>query len=257
MALWKLSSFLFYLCISSFLDAKCRVAFLPQKLFAPDEWSRVLAFPPHHIAPLVELQGKVSMALDPFRKTVVHDCLAARSDGNRHVQLHASRLGNPCNNLLLVLRGCCKLPWLFCFFSFFFFFFHILLLAQQFLRHKEREVSILNTHGPHLGVQEALDRFPDRVAPWAKDVTARDLVVLDELPLHHHIFVPFLEIFLILLEFQCPSCSVSSCSSNRPWRSCCCCCSRSFPNFHNLSANQSRGPDSCRQRRVFFIQQEP
>lgn len=144
---------LLYLCIRFFLCGERRVSFLPQKLSASDEGSRILELPSHDVAPLVELQGKISVSADPLREARVHDRLACGTDCNRDFEIRASGFGHPCD---FRCESC-----------------HMLLLfAQGFLVHEEWEVGVVDSHGLDLCVQEALDGFPDGIGPWSKDVAA-------------------------------------------------------------------------------------
>jgi len=63
------------------------VALLPQELSCSDERSWMLELPSDDICPLVQLQRKISMTLDPFSICRVHDGLTCRTNSNRLVQL--------------------------------------------------------------------------------------------------------------------------------------------------------------------------
>jgi hypothetical protein len=63
------------------------MAFLPEKFSRAQEGLRMLELPTHHRIPLVELEGKISMAADPFGIIWVHDGFGCGTDGYFLVKL--------------------------------------------------------------------------------------------------------------------------------------------------------------------------
>jgi hypothetical protein len=58
------------------------MAFLPEEFSGSDEWSWMLELPSDDIGPLIEFEGKVSVALDPVGISWIHDGLTGWPDGN-------------------------------------------------------------------------------------------------------------------------------------------------------------------------------
>jgi hypothetical protein len=56
-----------------------------------------------------------------------------------------------------------------------------LLTMKSSMRNEQRKVAILYAHISDFGIHVRLDLFPDKVRPWSKNVTTRDIVVFDEL----------------------------------------------------------------------------
>ncbi len=73
------------------------MAFLPEEFSGSDERSGVLEFPSDDVGPLVELEWKVSVALDPVGIGWIHDGLTGGSDGDGFSEVRFTRLGDPCN----------------------------------------------------------------------------------------------------------------------------------------------------------------
>jgi hypothetical protein len=73
------------------------VTFLPKEFSGSDKWSGVLEFPSDDVGPLVQLQRKITMALDPLGVSIVHDGFRSRSDSNRLFELGVAVSGDPCD----------------------------------------------------------------------------------------------------------------------------------------------------------------
>ena len=66
------------------------VSLLPKELSGPGEGSWMLELPSDDIGPLVQLEWKVSVALDPVGIGWVHDCLAGWTNGDWLAQIAAT-----------------------------------------------------------------------------------------------------------------------------------------------------------------------
>jgi hypothetical protein len=73
------------------------MSFLPEEFSGSDERSGVLKFPSDNVGPLVELEWKVSVALNPVSVGWIHDGLTGRSDGDGFSEVGFTGLGDPCN----------------------------------------------------------------------------------------------------------------------------------------------------------------
>lgn len=114
----------------------------------------------HHVAPLVEPDGQVSVRLHPLRIRRIHDCFTGRTNGNGFCQLCFARSCNPSN-----LWG--KVG-------------HVRLLRLQgALGHEHGEVAVLHAQLLDLGVEEVLDGLPDGKGPGTEDVAATHIVVFN------------------------------------------------------------------------------
>ena len=66
------------------------VPLLPEKLSRSQERSGILELPTHNIAPLVDLQRKISVTANPFREERIHDRFTSRADSDRLGQIGLS-----------------------------------------------------------------------------------------------------------------------------------------------------------------------
>ena len=67
---------------SVFLGNMCCVAFLPEEFAGAEERLRVLKFPADDRIPLIQFEGEISVAADPFCVVGVHDSLGGWADGD-------------------------------------------------------------------------------------------------------------------------------------------------------------------------------
>lgn len=107
------------------------MAFLPQKFAGAEEGGWELEFPSDNITPLVELQRKVSMRLDPIREGWVHDCFRSWTDGDWLGEISVTTLGDPGDFRSKSLNV-------------------VLFLFQSFFGYKKWEVAILNAQFQNL-----------------------------------------------------------------------------------------------------------
>jgi hypothetical protein len=73
------------------------VALLPEELSCADKGGWVFKLPSDNVGPLVEQEGQITMAVDPLRKTRVHNGLRSGSDRNRFGKIGLTTFGDPCN----------------------------------------------------------------------------------------------------------------------------------------------------------------
>lgn len=55
-----------------------------------------------------------------------------------------------------------------------------LFTMQSSMRHEQRKVTVLHSHLGDFSIDISLDLFPEKVSPWTKNVTSRDIVVLNQ-----------------------------------------------------------------------------
>ena len=130
--------------ICFFFSSMRSVAFLPKEFPCSDERSRVLEFPSDDIRPLIEKQGEVSMWMDPFGISRVHDGLTSGTDGDWFRHLTLSTLCNPSNFRRKSLDV-------------------TLFFVQCSFGHKHREIAVLNANFFYSLINKALDLLPNEV----------------------------------------------------------------------------------------------
>ena len=133
----------------------------------------------HHVVPLVQLDGKVSVGLDPLGVGRVHHCLAGWPHRYGLGQVRVPGLGHPGN-----LGG--EVGDV------------VLLLLQGSVGHEDGEITILDSELLDLGVEEVPDGLPDSEGPGTEDVAAGDVVVLHHLGLGEDLGVPVGQVLLLL-----------------------------------------------------------
>jgi hypothetical protein len=118
-----------------------------------------------------DLEREVAVRLDPLGERGVHDSLTGWANGNGLSQSGLAGAGYPGNlwgkvgNVVLAhvrwerdeVKTC-------------------LLALQSGLRHKEREVGVLNSQSLDLGVKKVMDELPDAIGPGTKHIAAADLI---------------------------------------------------------------------------------
>jgi hypothetical protein len=58
------------------------MTFLPKEFSSSNEGSRVLEFPSDNVSPLIKAKGKISVRVNPFGVTRVHDGFTCGSDSD-------------------------------------------------------------------------------------------------------------------------------------------------------------------------------
>ena len=150
------------------------VPFLPEELGGAEEEAGA-HLPPDHVAPLVDEEREVAVALDPLREHRVDDRLGGRTDhqgllehlppADRH---HRDLRGEPFD----VLR----------------------LLGEEALRDEEGEVGVLVSRGLEHPVEGLLHLLPDGIAVGTDDHAAAHRAVIGQLGLRDQLVVPGAEV---------------------------------------------------------------
>lgn len=110
---------------------------------------------------MINFDWQIPMRLNPFSKEGVHHGLRGWTDSDWLGQLGLAGLGNPSNFRSKV--GDVSL-----------------LSLQGLIGDKDRKIGIADSQLLDLLVKEGLDKLPDRISPGTENVTARDVVVLNE-----------------------------------------------------------------------------
>jgi hypothetical protein len=121
--------------ISFLLGQVSSVTFLPQELASTKERLRVLEFPSNNRAPLVDLQGQITMGSDPLGKVRIHDSFGGRANSNGLFQIVLSCSGDPSDFRSETFNM-------------------ILLSLQNLVGNKHGEVSIFYTHLNNSGIEK-------------------------------------------------------------------------------------------------------
>ena len=150
------------------------MALLPQELGGPQEQPGP-QFPAHHVGPLVQQQGQVTVALDPLGQERVDDRLAGGPDDDRLLQLLAATVGDHRQLGAETLN--------------------VLGLAPEVaLGDEQREVGVLRPRRLDAGVDLGLHALPDGVAVRPDDDRAPDRAALGQFRLGQDVLVPLGEI---------------------------------------------------------------
>mmetsp|Transcript_64495 Transcript_64495/g.140417 ORF Transcript_64495/g.140417 Transcript_64495/m.140417 type:complete len:214 (-) Transcript_64495:520-1161(-) len=144
---------------------------LPEELPRAQERRCLLHLPSHNAAPLVELDGEISVGLHPIGVRSVHGRLARGTDSHWLFDVLVAELRHPGQLRREVVEV-------------------VLLLLNVALRDEHGEVAVLNPNQLDLGVQPALNELPDPVGPLPQDEAALHRVGLDQLSLLNHLLVP-------------------------------------------------------------------
>ena len=163
--------------------------FLPEELGGAEEEAGA-HLPAHDVAPLVDQDGQVAIALDPLRVHGADDGLGRRSDDERLLE-HGLGIGDEravrrmdepvvCDDRALLREAL-----------------HVFgLLLQEGLGDEQREVGIAVARLLEHGVEVALDVLPDRVAPRLDDHAPTDGRVLGEVGGADDLLVPLRVVFV-------------------------------------------------------------
>jgi len=160
-----------------FAEARSSLAALYFEEFErAEEWPRT-HLPPDDVRPLIDLQRKIAMRVDPFRERRVHDRLARRADVEFFGELLPSAMRH--HRAL----GCEA--------------FHvILLLVEERLGDEERKVAVLDAERLDAPIQVLLDRLPQRVPVRLEDDATFHVSMLGEIGLGDDVEVPLGEVLL-------------------------------------------------------------
>lgn len=120
--------------------------------------------PADDAAPLVQLDGEVSVRLDPVGVRRIHRRLARGTDRHGLLDLGVAELRDHGQ-----LRG--EVAEV------------VGLLLHVALGDEHGEVAILNPHLLNLGVEPPLDELPNPVGPWPQNEATLDRILLDQLRL--------------------------------------------------------------------------
>lgn len=161
--------------VSLFTCSMSSVTFLPQEFSSSDKRSGVLEFPSYYISPLVQAKRQVSVRVDPFSVTWIHNGFWGGSDSNGFLQIGFSWLGNPGNFWSETGNV-----------GFF--------LAEGGVCHKHGEVTVGNTVFLESWVEETLDVFPDEVGQRSQNVATWNFIVFNHFTLSNNLLVPLREI---------------------------------------------------------------
>src|SRR5215212_7308805 len=134
------------------------VAFLPEELGGAQERARDL-LPAHYVAPLVDKDGQVAVALHPVAVELADDALRGRPDRQALLEFLAPPDRHPCE---FRVEGLDDLS----------------LLLQVALRDEQREIGVVVPGRLEAGVEVGLDELPDRVpiGPYCEGAAHRPVV---------------------------------------------------------------------------------
>ena len=150
------------------------VALLPQELGGPQEEAGP-QFPAHHVGPLVQEEGEVTVALDPLGQERVDDRLASGPDDDRLLELLAAPVGHYGQLGAETLNVFGFAP-------------------EVALGDEQREVSILRPGRLDAGVDLGLHALPDGIPVGPDDDRAPHRSSLGQLGLGQDVLVPLGEI---------------------------------------------------------------
>ena len=160
------------------------VALLPQELRRPEEHAGA-HLPPHHVRPLVAQYGQVAVALDPVLVRAPDDGLARRTHDELLLQLrtrvhHHAAAVRRVHQPVVRHHGALLRKTL-----------HVLgLAAQEALRDKQREISVLVTRSLEHRVQLALHLLPDGIAVGLYHHATPHRTLLGQIGPHHQLVIP-------------------------------------------------------------------
>lgn len=83
--------------VSLFFGLVGSVTFLPQEFSGTNERCGMLEFPADDITPLIEEEGKVTMAVDPFCESRIHNSFRSGANSNGFREVALARSGDPGN----------------------------------------------------------------------------------------------------------------------------------------------------------------
>ena len=134
------------------------VALLPEKLRGAQEWARDL-LPAKDVAPLVDQDGQVAVALDPVPVEVTDDALRRRPDRQRLLELLPAPYRHPGQLRVEALDVLCLFP-------------------QEALGDQQGKVRVMVPGGLEAVVEVALGALPDGepVGPYGKRAPHRPVV---------------------------------------------------------------------------------
>mmetsp|Transcript_91169 Transcript_91169/g.162325 ORF Transcript_91169/g.162325 Transcript_91169/m.162325 type:complete len:631 (+) Transcript_91169:152-2044(+) len=174
----EVKDFKHFLLSTSLVREGC-VAFLPEELACPQERCRLFHFPSDNTAPLIELDWKISVGLDPVGVCCIHGSLTCWPDCNWLF-----------NFLIAKFRHhgqfWCKIIQVVAFFL------HVALGDEH------GEVAVFDLHLLDLCIKPALDLLPELVCPRPQDEAALHRILFDELRFHDDLAVPLWHIISLL-----------------------------------------------------------
>ena len=160
-----------HLLLSFFKSCMSSMTFLPKELSSSDEWSRMLELPSHNVRPLIQLNGKISVTLNPFSIGRVHNGLTGWSDRNMLCKITLSWFCNPGNFRSKTFNMI--------FFDF-----------KWFFRDKHWEVCILNSICFNKFIEEILNFFPNRVGPGSQNIATWNIIVFNKSWFYYDFLIP-------------------------------------------------------------------
>ena len=125
----------------------------------------------HNVVPLVQLQGQITVRLNPFGISRVHNSFGSWSNGNWFSQIGVTRFGHPCDFWSKVSNV-------------------ILFSLKSSLRHKDGKVAIAHAEFFDFTIKEGLNGLPNRIGPRSQNVASRDVIVFQKFRLDDDLGVP-------------------------------------------------------------------
>ncbi len=136
-------------------------------------------FPSDYISPLVDQYWEVSMGLNPFRETWVHNGFTCWSYSHWFLEFTISTVSHPSN--------------------FGFESFQVTFLFLQILfRNKHREIYIINSSLFELLIQMTLYLFPYEIRILFQYITSRDIIIVYQISFYYYLSIPLRKLLLFI-----------------------------------------------------------
>mmetsp|Transcript_13927 Transcript_13927/g.32657 ORF Transcript_13927/g.32657 Transcript_13927/m.32657 type:complete len:275 (-) Transcript_13927:484-1308(-) len=148
-----------------------RVALLPEKLAGAQKGRRLLYFPTHDAAPLVQSHRQVPVRLYPVGVGRVHGRFTRWPDRHGFLNVGVAELGYHGQLWSEIVQV-------------------VLLLLHVALRDEHREVAILDPKLLDVYIEPLLNELPDPVGPRPQNEAALHRILLNQLRFHNHLFIP-------------------------------------------------------------------
>lgn len=158
------------------------VPFLPQEFTSSNERSWMFKLPANNICPLIQQKRQVTMGMNPFCKTGIHDSLTCRSDCNWLWQFALSTLCHPSD----LRREAFNMA---------------LFLVKSCLSYEHWEITVLNSKFFNASIKEGSNLLPD-VESWGpQDVASWDFVIFNEFGFRDDLWIPLWEVLFFLVLY--------------------------------------------------------